>query len=433
MSAMRSAVAVVTWLAVGLGLTAAQTAVATPRVAPEWVRQIAPGTWAAVSLNTLADVDPARDRDANPFHPGPPAWRDNQPAVTGAWNGGAYASGYGSAGALIVAGGGHTDYYGNEVYAFDLASRRWQRLTNPFRSPSFPVVDGIWPDGTPSVSHTYDQVDYHSATNSFVMLKTQHDNTGGQSSPVVAMFSLDGLAPADTHAGREANRRNWRLSNANAENYTQSGGWSVYDSKRDLFWANGGAGTRAFVSFDPKPSKGGGRYGAFQSYPQRTAVTDAVAAYDPVNDIILYTVFRNAPNVWAIDLSRPDAGNPGNVQIVQEGTPPDREPAHGWEWSPSRAAFLYYRRGAGVFELRQTGKDWRTGPWTWTELTSPDNKLVPGNESRNGVYSRFRIASFADAEVALVVHSVDGPVYAFRIPVAAARKEPRPPKATGAL
>ena len=49
------------------------------------------------------------------------------------------------------------------------------------------------------------------------MLKTQHDNTGGKSSPVVAMFSLDGLRAPDSNANREWNKRNWRLSPRNAE------------------------------------------------------------------------------------------------------------------------------------------------------------------------------------------------------------------------
>ena len=413
-----------------LALGCSAVALASPsRPAPEWVKQIAPGTWAKVNLNTLADLDPAGDPEVNPNHPSAPPWRDNQAAVIGAWNGGAYASGYGASGALIVMGGGHADYYGNEVYAFDLGTRRWQRLTNPFRNPSFPVADGIWADGTPSVSHTYDQVEYHAGTNSFVMMKTQHHNTGGQSSPVVAMFSLDGLKPPDSNANRDANRGNWRLSPLHSDNYTQSGGWSVYDSKRDLFWANGGAGARSFVSFDPKPSQPGGRFGAFKSYPQRTAVTDAVAAYDPVNDIILYTVFRNAPNVWAVDLAQPAAGNGGNVQITQAGSAPEREPAHGWEWSPARRAFVYYRRGADVFELKQQGPDWRTASWKWSELTAPANTVVPAGESKNGVYSKFRIASFDDVEVGLVVTEVDGPVYAFRIPSADGRRGPKSPAA----
>jgi hypothetical protein len=397
-------------------LSVAATAPASPRIAPEWVKRIAPGTWSEVSLNTLADVDPARDPEVNPNHPSVPPWLNNQAAVLGAWNGGAFASGFGKSGALVVSGGGHADYYGNEVYAFDLDSRRWLRLTNPYPSPAFPVTDGIWPDGTPSVSHTYDQVDYHPTTNSFVMMKTQHDNTGGRSSPVVAMFSLDGLRTADSNVNRDYNRRNWRLSPRHTEDYTTSGGWSAYDSRRDIFWANGGSGTRSFVGFDPNPAKSGGRFGTFQGHAQRSSTTDAVAAYDPVNDLVVFTVFRTAPNVWAIDLSQPGGGSVANVQLQQVGVPPELESAHGWEWSPTRQAFIYYRRGAGVFELKQQGPDWRSNPWKWSDLTSSANSVTPAGDSKNGVYSKFRIASFVDAEIALVVTRVDGPVYAFRIP-----------------
>jgi hypothetical protein len=43
------------------------------------------------------------------------------------------------------------------------------------------------------------------------------------------------------------------------------------------------------------------------------------------------------------------------------------------------------------------------------------------------VYSKFRIVSFADAEIALVVNQVNGPVYAFRMPGAESRREPKSP------
>jgi hypothetical protein len=55
--------------------------------------------------------------------------------------------------------------------------------------------------------------------------------------------------------------------------------------------------------------------------------------------------------------------------------------------------------------------------------------VVPAGESRNGVYSKFRIASFDDAEIALVVTEVDGPVYAFRIPGGDGRPAPKSPAA----
>src|SRR5699024_5795701 len=32
---------------------------------------------------------------------------------------------------LYVLGGGHNDYYGNEVYAFDINTRSWHRVTEP--------------------------------------------------------------------------------------------------------------------------------------------------------------------------------------------------------------------------------------------------------------------------------------------------------------
>jgi hypothetical protein len=416
-----------------LGLSEASFAAARP--APEWVRQIAPGTWAAVSLNTLADVNPARDPEANPNFPGSPPWVNNQRAVLDAWNGGALATGFGRKGALIIYGGGHADYYGNEVYAFDLETRLWQRLTNPYTTPAFPIDEGIWPDGTPSVPHTYDQVDYHPATNSLVVMRTQYHNLGGYNRPLVSMFSLDGLLPGDSTENRNLNRRNWRYSRTNDRNHATSGGWSAFDSTRDVFWVNGGAGAESFSSFDPRPAADGGRFGRFQNYPRRSEATCAVAAHDPVNDIVVFTTFRDTADAIAIDLNRPGDGQAGNVKLLQTGTPPDRQQSHGWEWSPARAAFVYYSRGAGVFELKQQGANWRTSEWKWTQLTSPDNVLIPASENTsgsNGVFSRFRIATFDDAEVALVVTQVNGPVYAFRIPGEIQRRVPGAPRSLSA-
>jgi hypothetical protein len=60
--------------------------------------------------------------------------------------------------AMLVWGGGHSDYAGNEVYAFDLRTQRWQRLTEPSvadraRAPTYP-------DGQPRARHTYNYLEY---------------------------------------------------------------------------------------------------------------------------------------------------------------------------------------------------------------------------------------------------------------------------------
>jgi hypothetical protein len=87
--------------------------------------------------------------------------------------------------------------------------------------------------------------------------------------------------------------------------------------------------------------------------------------------------------------------------------------------SSTRTSSNYWPRtaGAAVHELRLRGSDWRGGVWWWSALTSPDNEVVPQPmTAENRVYGRFRLARFSNAEIALVVNRVDGPLYAFRTP-----------------
>jgi len=58
---------------------------------------------------------------------------------------------------LIVWGGGHNDYGGNEVYAFELATLQWKRLTDP--SP-ITTCQQTTSDGKPTSRHTYGGLAY---------------------------------------------------------------------------------------------------------------------------------------------------------------------------------------------------------------------------------------------------------------------------------
>jgi hypothetical protein len=59
---------------------------------------------------------------------------------------------------LIVWGGGHDDYSGNEVYALDLDALTMKRLNDP-SAPSSSCVE-VLADGTPPSRHTYDGLAY---------------------------------------------------------------------------------------------------------------------------------------------------------------------------------------------------------------------------------------------------------------------------------
>jgi hypothetical protein len=67
------------------------------------------------------------------------------------WSGGAYEAGRKR---LWVWGGGHGDYWGDELYAFDVEAMKWLRVTDP--APITALSQDPMPDGSPVSRHTYD-------------------------------------------------------------------------------------------------------------------------------------------------------------------------------------------------------------------------------------------------------------------------------------
>ena len=78
-------------------------------------------------------------------------------SVVLAWNGGVADL---KRNRLIVWGGGHSDYFGNEVYALDLVSSKLQRLTEPSPVSNVGSCPESYPDGRPSARHTYNGLVY---------------------------------------------------------------------------------------------------------------------------------------------------------------------------------------------------------------------------------------------------------------------------------
>jgi hypothetical protein len=80
--------------------------------------------------------------------------------VIRAWSGGVLDS---KRNRLVLWGGGHTDYYGNELYALDLTARKMVRLTEPgpIAAPvQNPECLTTLSDATPNSRHTYSGLAY---------------------------------------------------------------------------------------------------------------------------------------------------------------------------------------------------------------------------------------------------------------------------------
>ncbi len=104
-----------------------------------------PGHWYEVPASSLAVDLVGPDEDV--------------PSVMGPWGGGAYDT---TRDRLVVWGGGHMDYWGNELYAFDTSSLTWVQLTEPTPKDTIPSPneDPVYPDGRPASVHTYDGMQY---------------------------------------------------------------------------------------------------------------------------------------------------------------------------------------------------------------------------------------------------------------------------------
>lgn len=127
---------------------------------------IPPGLgWYQVPNSTQQPVCPPNNYNAPPYNPY--LFSAQCHNAIDAWSGGAFDT---SRDRLLIFGGGHGDYEGNEVYAFDLGTLAMVRLDNP--SP--PNVDtGGQPnaacptalsDGRPNSRHDYHAVTYDAAT-----------------------------------------------------------------------------------------------------------------------------------------------------------------------------------------------------------------------------------------------------------------------------
>lgn len=118
---------------------------------------VKPGEWFEAPGSALKGVLPKPD---------PKVYLGDPRALMKAWSGGAYDT---LRDRLVVWGGGHADYGGNEVYVFDLRTLAWSRLTDP--SPTTlsggrlneaaGQTDPLFnPDRTPVARHTYDGLEY---------------------------------------------------------------------------------------------------------------------------------------------------------------------------------------------------------------------------------------------------------------------------------
>lgn len=321
--------------------------------------------------------------------------------VTGvmrAFSGGAYDS---VRDRLLVHGGGHSDYGGNELYAFDLASETWLRLTDPSSMNGFSENSSTMPDGRPKAVHTYDQLQFDPISGKFF-------RTAGATFSQGSVTSTTWLFNFDTN--------DWeRQQNIPGPIYDllQLSLTSDYDpvSRRIILLGNTSAG-------DFNPASGEWRKQGSDTFPWREL--GQTGAVDPIRRKFV-AIGRGKSFVFDIDntglLSNRRSLNAGGAnEIINFDAP-------GLVFDPTIERLVAWGSGANVYSL-----DMDTNTW---EAHAATNNVSPGNpysNTYNGTFGRFRYVP--SRNLFIVATSVDSNVFVYKLSdVTVTRVPPNPPDA----
>jgi hypothetical protein len=424
----------------------------TINLTPSWLERMRVHRWYAISggapdldlpptapgTRYLIDTDPARDPILNPARtirerlrrilgrePRSP-WHGvaGFSAMTEGWNGAAYASRHGRSGSMIVYGGGHNDYFGSDVHAFDLASREWRRISDGFvsgRDDEYGAgayyPGSVYPDGSPLPPHTYDYVQYDPLGNDYILFKGQTElGRDVKAAAIPHLFNLETLT--------------WRRGPLHPTAILNSGGWTTWDASRRVVWGHSGddGGGNAFIGFSPDGNNGDGTFGRwtdhFPSKLRRIANHNAMQV-EPLLDVIVVAV--HARN----ELCAIDPADPGREieRLESAGDKPALQPYAAMAYAPNLACVVYFSpldNGAVylVAPPARSSRDALSGKWTWQPCHPAAGTLDPiadaAGRSRypmhlSQAFGRFRITSFGAIDLALLVRHVDTPVYAMRL------------------
>jgi hypothetical protein len=421
------------------------------QITPAWIEAMSLDRWYAISgdhpglqlpatapgTRYLIDTDPARDPALNPARTGKERLRrmlGREPkspwhgavgfsAITEAWNGAAYASRYGVSGSMIIFGGGHNDYFGSDVHAFDLASREWRRIADGYvcgddddygAGARYP--ESVYPDGSPLPPHTYDYVQYDALGNDYILFKGQTEL-----GPDVKAVAIPHLFNFD--------RLSWRHGPQHPTAILNSGGWTTWDESRRVIWGHSGddGGGNAFIGFFPDGENANGSVGGWSDhFPSKLPgiANHNAMQIDPARDVIIVSVHAHG-ELYAIDPADPEREI---SRIKSAGCKPVLRPYAAMQYAPNLARLVYFSplddRVVYTIEGPHRRVDKFVTAWTWHAHEPAADTLRPiadaASRSRfppnlSHTFGRFRIASFGAIDLALLVRHVDSPVYAMRL------------------
>lgn len=414
------------------------------------IRSAPEGSWVKVNTNLFSDawvpknLRPNQGSSSNPH------------AIINAWSSFAWDS---KRGDLVIFGGGHANYSGNEVYRWRGSTLQWERLSLPsaLDTQSVPVGGAEY---APMSSHTYDNQLYLPVVDRFVTF-------GGAAQPSGGPFQARNADGSMRYTGPyffDVTKANANLvggANGSAVHPSSAFGniFADVNSVGGYMWQNREAYRRpevaalGVISFVNGTSDayvengkdvvlvGGSTAGGTEVQLAKVTINDVndplqdtwqlvginwtgsgsqgAAAYDPINRLYIKTYRPWAPFVfWDMDKAGP---NNRNIHVSTLAAMPTNfvvQGQYGIDYDKRRARMLLWGGGGAVYQLNVGARD-GTG-WSVYEMLPAPNTAAPAPipydavyGSASGVMGKWKYASNLDVFVALQ-HIDQGNVWMYK-------------------
>jgi hypothetical protein len=347
------------------------------------IEDLAPGHWYEVPNSRLDAIDPEDNPVYNPNYPGNAPWHGvgGLRMIMGAWSGGTMDT---ERSRLLIWGGGHADYAGNEIYAFSLETLKWTMIAEPSINVGGSPESHLYPDGHPRSFHTHNYFTYVPGIDDFV--------------------SFGGLGPYPISAETKTvfsyhfDKNDWSVGAIpNVPNGSARGANAVYDPATHCVWHHGGAGGSHLNRYNVAAN-------SWTTYaPSKYVNMYGTVALDPERRLLVLCGGSSGTQFLVWDLSQPN--NPCFTPATSGDRRMEGENAPGFEFDPVIKKFVAWDGGASVYTIDPD-------TWYWGRI-SPANNVTPTAACKTGTYGRFRYVPAKNVYVA--VNATNENVYICRL------------------
>jgi hypothetical protein len=358
---------------------------------PTWLSGLTVGEWGVLTATTLAASGvgwAGTNPGGSDGYAGIFAYSGAVINTDGFYSGATWISGP----ALILWGGGHGNYAGNEVYALSLRpdTPAWYRLTDP--TITAPVNQGEDASGYPVSRHTYDAISYV--------------NTGGRN----WMHAFGAL---------------FAYSVANSYSVTHVFDFDVASPATNKAWVTKTApgGTSIYSAFEPSSGRVWGSNYTLNdvSYYDVAADTYSTAGSKSPNfGFYGCSDIDTSRGIWAIFTNNGLQGyrtNNGTANDFYTISVTGSAPAspHGFLYDDVSDKFIAWSGGKTLYTLTPPGSSPYQGGnnWTWASST-PAGGSTPTAVEATGTFGRFALVKIGSARGYLAINAENESVYFYR-------------------